>query len=104
MLMEDKILNIWGEDMIFIKLTDDKVYVRRTDSEKVFPASLFTLTEKELKQLKEINPGIKAIVCSGYSISGEAREIMKEGAQGFIQKPFDTRRLAKVITEVLDKL
>ena len=31
---------------------------------------------------------LKVIVCSGYSIDGPAREILDEGAQDFIQKPF----------------
>jgi two-component system, cell cycle sensor histidine kinase and response regulator CckA len=38
--------------------------------------------------LKEINPDIKVLLSSGYSINGAATEIMDRGCNGFIQKPF----------------
>ena len=50
-----KILNIWGENMVFIKVENDKVYVKREDSDKIFSASLFTLTKKEKLNLKALN-------------------------------------------------
>jgi len=38
--------------------------------------------------MKEINPDIRVLVSSGYSINGEARDLLTAGAKGFIQKPF----------------
>lgn len=54
-------------------------------------------------RLKEINPGVKVILSSGYSIDGQATEIMKSGCDGFIQKPFNMSQLSAKVREVLDK-
>ena len=40
------------------------------------------------KEMKRINPEIKAILASGYSLDGEAQSIIDEGVQSFIHKPF----------------
>jgi CheY-like chemotaxis protein len=39
-------------------------------------------------QLKRINPSVKVLLASGYSMQGQAREIMNRGCDGFLQKPF----------------
>jgi PAS domain S-box-containing protein len=51
--------------------------------------------------LTELLPGIKVIVCSGYSLEGPAQEILNQGADGFLQKPFTMNALAAKIDEVL---
>jgi len=52
--------------------------------------------------LKKIDPGIKVLLSSGYSISGQATEILERGCNGFIQKPFKLTELSVKIREVLD--
>jgi two-component system cell cycle sensor histidine kinase/response regulator CckA len=54
-------------------------------------------------QLKAIDPDIKVLLSSGYSIDGQAREILRRGCDGFIQKPFNIRDLSRKIREILDK-
>jgi CheY-like chemotaxis protein len=54
-------------------------------------------------RMKEINPDIKVLLSSGYSIDGEATEILERGCNGFIQKPFRMNQLAGKIREILDK-
>jgi len=54
-------------------------------------------------RLKEINPDIKVLLSSGYSINGEAKEILKRGCNGFIQKPYRSKELSQKIREILDK-
>jgi CheY-like chemotaxis protein len=54
-------------------------------------------------KLKEINPDIKVLLSSGYSIDGLATEILERGCNGFIQKPFNMADLSKKIREILDK-
>jgi len=39
-------------------------------------------------KMKEINHKVKALVSSGYSITGEGREILERDCDAFIQKPF----------------
>jgi signal transduction histidine kinase/CheY-like chemotaxis protein len=53
--------------------------------------------------LKQINPDIKVLLSSGYSISGQAAEILERGCDGFIQKPFKLKQLSVKIREILDK-
>jgi len=54
-------------------------------------------------KLKEINPEVKVLLSSGYSINGQATEIMNRGCDGFIQKPFNMEKLSKKIKEILNK-
>ena len=53
--------------------------------------------------LKEINPAIKVLLSSGYSIDGQASEILQQGCDGFIQKPFNVRQLSNKMREILDR-
>jgi len=53
-------------------------------------------------RLKQLNPSIKVILASGYGLDGQAREIINRGCNGFIQKPFDVKKLTHKIREVLD--
>ncbi|MGZ3593414.1 MAG: ATP-binding response regulator [Syntrophales bacterium] len=52
--------------------------------------------------LKSINPDVRVILSSGYSINGKAKEIMKRGCKAFIQKPFQMGDLSDKIQKVLD--
>jgi PAS domain S-box-containing protein len=53
-------------------------------------------------RLKEINPEVKVILASGYSLDGEASQILEKGCKGFIQKPFGIQELSQKIREILD--
>ncbi len=65
----------------------------------------FKLPDMEAKQvyseLKARRPGLKVIVCSGYSIDGPVREILEAGADGFLQKPFRFAVLSEKIDEII---
>ncbi|MBN2515343.1 MAG: PAS domain S-box protein [Deltaproteobacteria bacterium] len=52
--------------------------------------------------LKEINPNIKVLLSSGYSIDDQAKDILDRGCNGFIQKPFNIEALSQKIREILD--
>ncbi|MFC2146613.1 ATP-binding protein [Acidobacteriota bacterium] len=54
------------------------------------------------ERLKTINPGIKVLLSSGYSLNGRASQIMARGCQGFIQKPFNLKVLSKKVRSILD--
>ena len=53
--------------------------------------------------LRSFDPDIKVILCSGYSLDGEAETIMAKGCNGFIQKPFTIEALSQKIGEVLHR-
>jgi two-component system, cell cycle sensor histidine kinase and response regulator CckA len=54
------------------------------------------------ERLKEINPQIKTLLSSGYSIDGQAAEILQRGCNGFIQKPFTLEAFSQKIRDILD--
>jgi CheY-like chemotaxis protein len=54
------------------------------------------------KNLKEIDSGVRVLLSSGYSVDGEASEILALGCDGFIQKPFNLQRLSIKIRDILD--
>jgi PAS domain S-box-containing protein len=54
-------------------------------------------------RMKEIDPDIRVLLSSGYSIGGEATEILERGCDGFIQKPFDIKALSHKVREILEK-
>jgi PAS domain S-box-containing protein len=52
-------------------------------------------------RLKEIDPAVVVLLSSGYSIDGQAQEILNRGCNGFIQKPFTLKRLSRKLQETL---
>ncbi len=52
-------------------------------------------------QLKTINPSIRAILSSGYSLNGKAQAIMDKGVRIFLQKPYRLHDIAKKIRQAL---
>ncbi len=51
--------------------------------------------------LKKIDPGVRALLLSGYNMDRETMEIMAQGRSGFIQKPFSFEDLAQEINKIL---
>ena len=54
-------------------------------------------------RMKEINTNVKVLLSSGYSLEGEAKEILKRGCDAFIQKPFKIEQLSQKLRGILDK-
>ena len=54
-------------------------------------------------RLKKINPDIKVLLSSGYSINGQASKILERGCDGFIQKPFNLIQLSDKIQGIIVK-
>jgi len=54
-------------------------------------------------RLRQINPDVKVILSSGYSINGEATAILERGCNDFIQKPFNLNELSKKLKNILGK-
>jgi PAS domain S-box-containing protein len=54
------------------------------------------------ERLKEINPNVKVLLVSGYSLNKQIEKLISMGCNGFIQKPFDILQLSQKLREVLD--
>jgi len=53
-------------------------------------------------KMKEVNPDVRVLLASGYSINGQATKILERGCNGFIQKPFSINALSQKIKEILE--
>ena len=54
-------------------------------------------------KMREIDPNVKVLLSSGYSMDSEAKEILARGCDAFIQKPFGMEGLSQKIREVFQK-
>jgi CheY-like chemotaxis protein len=53
-------------------------------------------------RLREIHPTLRVLLSSGYSINGQAQDILNRGCNGFIQKPFQLEKFSTKVREMLD--
>jgi len=51
--------------------------------------------------LRAVDPRVRIILCSGYSIQGKATELLANGALAFIQKPFSIYEVSEEISRIL---
>jgi PAS domain S-box-containing protein len=54
-------------------------------------------------KMREINPEVRALLSTGYSREGKAREIVESGVLGFVQKPYGVHSLLAAVRNVLDR-
>ncbi len=52
-------------------------------------------------RLREQDPELKVLFCSGFSRDGTGDELLKLGASGFIQKPYSRSELSRAVAEIL---
>ncbi len=55
------------------------------------------------RKLKEMDPQVNVLVISSYSEAEQVEAILKEGALGLIQKPFQIKALSNTLWEILEK-
>jgi DNA-binding NtrC family response regulator len=58
--------------------------------------------EKTFYDLKAIDAGVKVLLTSGYAEDQRVRHLIRQGARGFIQKPFSIKALRNKITRALN--
>ncbi len=54
------------------------------------------------EELKKINPAVRVLLSSGYSMDSRAKEILDRGCRGFIQKPFNLTSFSRKLREALE--
>lgn len=55
-----------------------------------------------LMAMREINPGVKTILASAYSIDGDIQKVIDEEGVAFIKKPFTRNQLIQLVARVMD--
>lgn len=58
--------------------------------------------EETFSSIRKLKPHIPVLLSSGYSITGQVQDILNNGCDGFIQKPFNLNYLSRKIREILD--
>lgn len=58
--------------------------------------------KETLKQIRKINPNVKAILASGYLQENYSDKCLEEGFLGFIPKPFRASHILQVVRQSLD--
>ncbi len=101
-------LNMLGYTVLKARSGHEAVEIYKTDKDKIDLVILDMIMPdigggKVYDLLKAIDPDIKCLLCSGYSINGQATEILERGCDGFIQKPFDLKKLSEKIRGILEK-
>jgi PAS domain S-box-containing protein len=56
---------------------------------------------RTFEELKKIDPRVKVLLSSGYSLDAKAVEMLNRGCGGFIQKPYDIGQLSSKIREIM---
>ena len=52
--------------------------------------------------LREIDPGVRVVLSSGYAFGSESEALMQAGARGFLQKPYQIADLGAVVRAALE--
>lgn len=55
------------------------------------------------KMLRELEPQVRVLISSGYSTEERVDRLLAEGANGFVEKPFDFEQFARKVEEVMQK-
>ena len=56
-----------------------------------------------LEALLRLDPRVKVLIASGYSVNGRLEETLRSGARAFISKPYELRDLLKRVRDILDE-
>jgi PAS domain S-box-containing protein len=54
-------------------------------------------------KIKMIKPDVKVLLSSGYSVDGQAIELLERGCDGFMQKPFTMEELSGKVEQILNR-
>jgi len=83
-----------------------ELYRREMDGSSSFDLVIVDLTvpggmggAEAVRRLRELDPSVRAVVCSGYSNDPVMARYREHGFVGVIHKPFDLGQLARVLAE-----
>jgi two-component system cell cycle sensor histidine kinase/response regulator CckA len=57
--------------------------------------------KETFERLREMNPGVRVIISSGYDVDDRVQELRNRGAVGFLQKPYHIETLLNLVRKVL---
>ena len=104
--VSEMILKNSGYDVVIAKSGEEAIEVYKENHSRIDMVILDMILPDmgggdTYDRLKEINPGIKVLLASGYDIDYQGRDIMERGCDGFIQKPFNMNELLEKVRGIL---
>ncbi len=105
--IEEEILESLGYDVVSTIDAEKALSFFLTDPER-FDLVISDMTMPKLngiklaEKIKEINPKIKFIICSGYSEHLTEQNCHDKGVEGYITKPITMHKLVETVRNVLD--
>jgi two-component system, cell cycle sensor histidine kinase and response regulator CckA len=101
-----EILKALGYEVIVAKSGDEAIQIYKQKQTEVDIVMLDMIMPgmgggETFDRLKEIDPHVKVLLCSGYSVDGKATDILNRGCNQFIQKPFNIKELSLKLQELL---
>jgi CheY-like chemotaxis protein len=108
--MVGEMLVYLGYEVVLAREGDEAIelYRKAKESGRDFDAVILDLTvpggtggKEAVQKLREIDPGVKAVVSSGYSYDPIMSEYKKYGFIGVVAKPYEVGELSKVLYKVI---
>ncbi|MFQ5640411.1 MAG: response regulator [bacterium] len=105
-----RMLNIIGFEVSCAKNGEETIALYRTaeESGKSFDAVIMDLEilhgmdgKRAMKKLKQLDPHVKAIVCSGAYANVAASDYQQYGFSAILSKPFNISELVQTMNEVM---
>jgi CheY-like chemotaxis protein len=101
-----ELLKTMGYDVLIAKSGKEAIEAYRINKDDVDMVILDMIMPdmsggETYDKLLGTNSKIKVLLSSGYSIDGQAAEILERGCDGFIQKPFNMKELSMKIKDIL---
>jgi CheY-like chemotaxis protein len=105
-LISDQMLTRLGHKVFVARSGPDALSIFQEHREKIDLVILDMIMPgmsgaETFERLKAIDPGVNVLLSSGYTLNGQAEDILQRGCRGFIQKPFTIEQLSQKIREVL---
>ncbi|MGA1824048.1 MAG: response regulator [bacterium] len=102
-----QILNQMGYNVMLARSGKEALKVYKENKDKIDMVILDMIMPnmdggEVFNRIKKLNPKVKILLSSGYSLNSQASEIMSQGCDGFIQKPYSDEDLSYKIREILD--
>jgi PAS domain S-box-containing protein len=106
-LVEELMLKELGYTVLTARSGEEAIDLYRSNIDDLDLVALdMIMPEKSGKatyeELKKIDPDLKVLLVSGYSLNKQVEELISQGCNGFIQKPFDIIELSQKLREILE--
>ncbi|MCX8117554.1 MAG: response regulator [Desulfobacterota bacterium] len=103
----EKILKTLGYDVLLANNGEKAIELFEANRDRIDLVILDLIMpykggQETFDEIRRINPRVKILLSSGYSMEGQAAEIMRKGCEGFIQKPFSIQEFSQKLKEILD--